>query len=185
MHDARIDRTTSGSGRLADLDTAALRHARFPDGASIPLLVDVATAVRDRATLCVDVKEPDLGARVIDIAAQAGATVQIWSTHREVIAAASDHGIAATLISHGVMPREGIDVLVDEAAQLGAVALSFFPVDITLAVAAACKRAGLGFMSGTPNDQATWGRLASLGARALITDRPLDCRAYLARSRVA
>ena len=59
------------------------------------------------------------------------------------------------LVSHGFFPAARPDVLVDEARQLGASAISFFPADIDARVVAACRDGGIAFQSGTPNDRRT------------------------------
>ena len=178
LHDARLDRTSDGIGRLRVLDAAAAARVRLADQTPLPTLDEVLALAAGRAILCIDVKEPDLGPAVLDAALHAGGAVEVWSTHREVVAAAADRGVMAALISHGVMPDGGVEALIDEANQLGAGAISFFPADVTPTVAHACAQRSMQFMSGTPNDRATWEQLTALGARALITDRPLECVAY-------
>ena len=178
LHDARLDRTSDGVGRLRALDAAAVARVHLADRTPLPTLDEVLARTARRATLCIDVKEPDLGPAVLDAALRAGGAIEVWSTHREVVAAAADRGVMAALISHGVMPDGGAAALIDEANQLGARAISFFPADVTPAVAYACTQGAMQLMSGTPNDRATWEQLTRLGARALITDRPLQCIAH-------
>ena len=179
MHDATLGRTTSGSGTLAEVRAHELGEVRLADGSPVPSLHEVLEVTRDRAVLCIDVKEPELGPDVMALVDTVGAAAEVWSSHREVVARASDGRHFAAWISHGVMPDGGPEELADEATQLGALALSFYPADVLPSVVDACRRASLGVMSGTPNDRLTWANLYRFGVRAVITDRPLDCATWL------
>ena len=176
LHDPTLDRSTNSSGALASRLAGDLGGVRLLDGSPLPAFADVLDLCRDRAVVCVDVKEPHLGPAVVATARRLGAAIEVWSSHREVVAHAVDRGCLAAWISHGFFPAEGPEALVDEARQLGATAISFFPADIDMRVAAACREGGIGFQSGTPNDRATWDGLIRAGVRAIVTDRPLDCR---------
>lgn len=180
MHDATLWRTTNAGGALSALRLDRLRRqVRLAGGAPVPVLIEAMERCRGRATLAVDVKEPLLAPAVIDLARSSGTDIEIWSEHGEAIAAAADRGISAALICNGLMPSGGIASLVDEARQLGARAVSFYPADLARSVTEACGTAGLMVMSGTPNDRPTWEHLRRLGVGRLITDRPLECRRWL------
>jgi len=181
MHDGTLWRTTDASGELASMPLERLRRrARLADGAPVPTLLEALEHCRGRATLCVDVKEPHLAPAVIDLARASDATIEVWSEHQEAIAAAADRNVVAALICNGLMPGGGIESLVDEARQLGAHAISFYPADLTPSVAQSCRAADLLVMSGTPNDRPTWEHLRRRGVGRLITDRPVECRAWAA-----
>lgn len=179
LHDAALDRTTGTPGLLAARTAGDLKGVRLFDGSPLPRLDEVLALCRDRAVVCVDVKEPNLGPSVIASADRLGATIEVWSTHREVIAHAADRGRPAAWISHGFFPAGGPEALVDEARQLGAFAISFFPADINERVVEACRTGAVGFQSGTPNDRRTWDALSAAGVRAIVTDRPMECRRRL------
>lgn len=179
MHDGTLWRTTNAGGALADLEASALRNIRLADGSAVPTLREAIAHCRGRAVLCVDVKEAMLASPILDLAESLGAPIELWSEHREVIACAADRGVFSAWISNGVLPAKGVAVLADEAVQLGARALSFYPADIMRSVTEACLAAGLLVMSGTPNDRPTWEYLRRLGVGRIITDRPVDCRTWL------
>jgi len=179
MHDGGLWRTTNASGELARIASDRLRDVWLTDGSAIPTLREIMLRCRHRAVLCVDVKEPLLGGPVIDLAASVGAAIEVWSGHREVVACAADRGVFAAWISNGLLPAGGVEALVEEAEQLGARALSFYPADVMRSVTEACHRAGLMVMSGTPNDRPTWDYLRRLGVARVITDRPVECRQWL------
>jgi len=57
IHDATVDRTTNGSGRVADLTWAELRRLDAGLGESLPGLEEVVEVVRGRAHLLVEMKD--------------------------------------------------------------------------------------------------------------------------------
>lgn len=180
MHDRTLWRTTNAGGDLGRLRSTTLRDVRLSDGSPVPTLDEVMRRVAGQAVLCVDVKEPTLGPAIIELGRSLGTFIELWSEHQEVIACAADYGVFGALISSGLLPRDGIAGLVDEASQLGARALSFYPADVMRSVVGACHEAGLIVMSGTPNDRPTWEYLRRLGVERVITDRPSECCRWLA-----
>ncbi|MGQ9920927.1 MAG: glycerophosphodiester phosphodiesterase [Desulfobacca sp.] len=58
IHDATVDRTTDGSGRVADLTWAELRRLDAGLGETLPSLAEVVALVRGRAHLFVELKDP-------------------------------------------------------------------------------------------------------------------------------
>lgn len=179
MHDPTLSRTTTGRGALRRTRAHELADVRLADGSAIPSLADALALCRGSAVLCLEVKDPAIARDVMATAAAAEADVEIWSTHREAVAVAADSGVCASWISQGLFSPGAADSLADEAHQLGARALSFFPADLSPRTVAACHRRGLDVMSGTPNDRGTWEYMRQLGAGTIITDRPIQCREWL------
>ncbi len=179
LHDQTLSRTTTGRGALRRTRAQELADVRLADGTAVPSLRDVLDLARGHAVLCLDVKEPTIARDVIAEAAAAEAEVELWSTHREAVAAAADAGVCASWISLGLFSPDAVDALAEEAHQLGAHAVSFFPADLSPRTVTACRRLGLEVMSGTPNDRGTWEYMRQLGAQTIITDRPIECRAWL------
>ncbi len=58
IHDATVDRTTNGTGRVADLTWEALRRLDAGLGERLPSLEEVVALVRGRAHLFVEMKDP-------------------------------------------------------------------------------------------------------------------------------
>ncbi len=58
IHDATVDRTTNGRGRVADLTWAELRRLDAGLGEPLPSLAEVVELVRPRAHLFVEMKDP-------------------------------------------------------------------------------------------------------------------------------
>lgn len=182
MHDQTLSRTTSGRGPLRLLRADDLADVRLADGSSVPSLDDAFELCQGKAVLCLDVKEPEIAGAAIDEATRAAASIEIWSTHRQAVALAADRGLFTAWISLGLFPKGGPEALAAEARELGANAVSFFPADLSARAARACQRLGLAVMSGTPNDRGTWAFMLDLGASTVITDRPEECRDWLANA---
>ena len=72
IHDARVDRTTSGSGLVSELSLAELRGLDAGEGERIPTLAEVLELCRGRAELFVELKEGGCEAAVVQHARDAG-----------------------------------------------------------------------------------------------------------------
>ena len=56
MHDATVDRTTNGTGRVEDLTLAQLRELDAGDGEKIPTLIEFMELVKDHPTITLDIE---------------------------------------------------------------------------------------------------------------------------------
>jgi glycerophosphoryl diester phosphodiesterase len=65
IHDATVDRTTNGKGRVCDLTLAELRELDAGNGNKIPTLIELMELVKDHPTITLDVelKEYPIGER--------------------------------------------------------------------------------------------------------------------------
>lgn len=72
LHDPTVDRTTNGSGAVADLSLAALRELDAGCGEPVPTLAEVLAAT-DPAPLLIEIKEPDGGPAVVELLQSGGA----------------------------------------------------------------------------------------------------------------
>lgn len=71
LHDARVDRTTDGTGSVRDMTVADLARLDAGQGERIPLLEDLLTAV-GHATLIVELKAPGTPAPAVALVRAAG-----------------------------------------------------------------------------------------------------------------
>jgi glycerophosphoryl diester phosphodiesterase len=72
MHDKRVDRTTNGRGRVADLEWEELRRFDAGEGQRIPLLEEALEAANGRAGAILECITPGLGEAVWRETVQAG-----------------------------------------------------------------------------------------------------------------
>jgi len=72
MHDATVDRTTNGSGRVADMTLEELRQLKVGGSEPVPTLLEALECARGRCRLLVELKDTDITDRVVEIIAAAG-----------------------------------------------------------------------------------------------------------------
>jgi len=195
IHDATVDRTTNGTGAVADLTAADLagldagyrfeQGGAFPwrgRGGGVPTLADVLTRFPG-VPLLIELKtaEPRLAHRVVDMVRAAGPT-------NHLIIGSFLQGALDAVRSYAPELRTGADV--DEIK--GGVASTLFenaPVTlpfhafqvpevfagqriVTPEFVARARAAGVGFTVWTVNDAENIRRLLDWGVDGLITDRP-------------
>ncbi|MET9164597.1 glycerophosphodiester phosphodiesterase family protein [Streptomyces cellulosae] len=169
MHDARVDRTTDGTGAIADKTLDELRALDAGRGERIPLFTEVLDAVR-----------PPLQAEIKDVrAAQALAEVmherdltgrvEVASFHDEAIAeiARLVPGVRTALVAG----RYGTDV-VDRAVAVGASRLCLNIRRITLEVVEHARKADLSVFGWVVNTQDHLRLVRALELDGATTDYP-------------
>jgi len=194
MHDETVDRTTTGSGRVADLTLAQLQALRLEDeegrvlDARVPTLREALDWADGRAILELDVKR---GVSYEDVIAEVRAA---GAEHRVIFITYSDDAAARV---HSLAPELMLSVSIDEESDLDA--LQARGVDLgrvlawtgiqepNLALNGALAARGVEAMFGTLGDPArSWdGRFAregrdqyaafaETGLALIATDRPIE-----------
>ncbi len=187
IHDASIDRTTDGAGKVAEMTLAQVKavDARFGmdafAGARIPTLDELLDRVAGKALLALEYKAMDAVAPSIPILKRHGAAA--WCT-----AWAFDARVLAEL--KRLMPEltrtqnvgrvESWESVLDTAADLGSIGVSLSQTQVDAAKVAAAKARGLTFYTWTANEPSDWQRLIDCGVDAIVTDDPGGLVAYLA-----
>jgi len=180
MHDATVDRTTDGSGAIADLTRAQIKALdagswKAPDfaGEPVPTLAEVVALVGEGTRLNVEIKGgPDLAhvaERVVAILREGGTLGQSMISSFDVSAvqvvpALTDEPALALITGNAA------DLAVAVEARLGWLNLHHAGVDADLVRAA--HAAGLGLCAWTINDLSRWDEFAVLGVDVFCTDMP-------------
>ncbi|WP_129837851.1 glycerophosphodiester phosphodiesterase [Streptomyces sp. RFCAC02] len=174
MHDPAVDRTTDGSGRIADLTLAELRTLDAGRGERVPVFAEAAGAVT--APLQAEIKDA-AAARVL--AAEIGrlrlhGRITVISFHddalRETRALLPDMPLAlVTGRSTASAP--------ERAVALGAGMISCELAHLDTAVVERAHTAGLRVISWTVNTAADLARARELGLDGVVTDSPSLVRA--------
>jgi glycerophosphoryl diester phosphodiesterase len=171
VHDATLDRTTAGSGRV-DAHT-------WPELArlGVPHLREALQVLRGHR-VAVELKpayaaQPRLAERVLDLARAAGAEDSM------LLLLAFDHRHLAAAAGHAPQVRRGALVrdlaaqdAVSLAADSGADVLAAWWELVDPPLFAALRRAGRGVVAWTVDDEAAAVALAAMGVEALISNRP-------------
>jgi glycerophosphoryl diester phosphodiesterase len=192
FHDDTLDRTTTGTGKVAEVSLRELRQLdagkKFAPafaGQRVPTLDEVFALVRDRKAssilLAIDLKVPDCEEEVVKLADKYGILKQLVfigltiekSAVREKLLDASPDAACAALCP-------AADKLGDEIADRTCswVYVRFIPTaDEVKKVHAAGKKVFLVGPLVMGNEPANWAKARAAGVDAILTDYPLECRA--------
>lgn len=170
IHDETVERTTDGSGAVADLTVEELRALDAGEGQPVPTLEQVLDLVGDKVHLDIEVKANEAGKAVIELLRGRGDTRWLissfdWNVLRYVRSV--DAGAELWPLTIGAS-EEAIEI----ASALGSPALAIHEKALDDRVVAHLKGQDLGFWPWTVNDPARAIVLAEWGAIGICTDDP-------------
>lgn len=170
IHDATLQRTTSGNGPVMGLTLAALRALDAGDGWPVPLLSEVIAELPDGVGLNVELKGPGTAApAAAELARHPGLDALVSSfAHSELsrFRQLDEHTPVAPLFARW---RPGVWRV---AADLRARAVNLSRTSVTRARLAEARRRGLKTFIYTVNDLSEARRFIAWGAAGLFTDYP-------------
>ncbi|WP_326594708.1 glycerophosphodiester phosphodiesterase [Streptomyces sp. NBC_01803] len=174
IHDAEVERTTDGSGRVADLTLAELRGLDAGRGERVPLFTEVVAAVA--APLQAEIKDP-AAARSLALAVGHGrlhGRVRAISFHEEALREIRERlpGLPVALVT-----GRSTATAPERAAALGADMVSCELAHLDPDVVGRCRAAGVRVIAWTVNDAAELARARALGLDGVVTDVPRIVRA--------
>jgi len=188
IHDATVDRTTTGRGRISDLSYDQLARFDAGFGDSIPRLSDILDQFGSACTIHVELKEGGLAS---DVAAM----IRERSLESHVLLSAfdaDDSGESATsswsdlsaisstittslLISRRKFEQIGAAPLIDAAKRHGARGIHPQREPVTSFLIDSARGADLAVRVWTINDPLEAVRMRDIGVDAIFTDRPELC----------
>jgi glycerophosphoryl diester phosphodiesterase len=193
LHDATLDRTTTGRGpvrdlRLADLDAVRLRgDDGRPTREPVPTLRQLLELLRPaRAGLLLEIKAgpggrpyPGIEEKVLDLLRGAGLASRtvVMAFRPEIlrrVRALAPDARTAFLVERRTVERRGA-APAETVAWARALGTTHLGVEFDLldaAVVEAARAAGITLAVWTPNDEADLRRVIGLGADIVISDRP-------------
>lgn len=186
IHDARVDRTTSGQGEVAALTLAELRQIDAGGwfgpafhGERLPTLEEALDVCAGHARLFVELKAGG-GAPLVDAALRAlngapGTAVAVISFDEEIVrlvAARRPDLPVGWLVSADHAARRGPDGALQAATDAGAGFIAPHHDAATPAFIAAAHAVGLPVSVWTVDDPEAIARLAGAGVDAITTNRP-------------
>ncbi|MCQ8190110.1 glycerophosphodiester phosphodiesterase family protein, partial [Streptomyces rugosispiralis] len=177
MHDATVDRTTDGSGRVDQLTADEISRLTVKGGGHVPTLEEALTSVKSRsARLLLEIKGPQTSAaveRALRLVAEAGMTERtvVQSFDEDVVrdAAASSHKTKVALLRSQLDPDP---VATARTFALSAYAVKFSGLSPRPAVVDQLKRAGVEVFVWTVDGESEWQLATSWGVDGVITNRP-------------
>lgn len=169
MHDTDVDRTTDGSGPIAEKTLAELRALDAGRGERVPVFEEVLEAVR--SPLQAEIKDMQAARALAEVMLRQDlvARVEVSSFHDEAIAEISRlvPGVRTALIAS----RYGTDV-VDRAVEAGAATVCLNIRRITLEVVEAARKADLRIIGWVVNTQDHLRLVRALQLDGATTDYP-------------
>ncbi|MEU3983585.1 glycerophosphodiester phosphodiesterase family protein [Streptomyces sp. NPDC026672] len=169
MHDAKVDRTTDGTGPIADRTLAELRTLDAGRGERVPVFEEVLDAVR--SPLQAEIKDVAAARALAEVMHRRDlvSRVEVSSFHDEAIAeiARLVPGVRTALVAS----RYGTDV-VDRATEAGAATVCLDIRRLTLEIVERARKADLRIIGWVVNTQDQLRLVRALGLDGATTDYP-------------
>ncbi|MEG3628248.1 glycerophosphodiester phosphodiesterase [Streptomyces poriticola] len=169
MHDADVDRTTDGSGPIAEKTLAELRALDAGRGERVPVFEEVVDAVS--LPLQAEIKDAAAARALAEVMLRRGLAdrVEVISFHDEAIVeiAGLVPGVRTALVAEYYGPE-----VVDRAVAAGAVTVCLDVRRLTLETVERARAAGLRVLSWTVNTQQQLRLVRALGLDGATTDYP-------------
>ncbi|MGI5817179.1 MAG: glycerophosphodiester phosphodiesterase [Armatimonadota bacterium] len=183
IHDATVDRTTDGSGEVAQMTLAevqALDAGRWIGaahaGEGVPLLREVLEVIAPRVVVDIEIKQRGIAEQVAGIVREAGALrrASVISFDREDIrvAKSTEPALACGLITSG--PEEGSteQALIGSALECGASFVSCSHRAVTPTLVRECHLTGLLLLAWTMDEPEDIARMIDLQVDGLVSNYP-------------
>ena len=169
IHDETLDRTTNGSGPIAEMTVAELQALDAGRGEKIPTLAQVLDLVGDRMHIDVEIKANSAGEAVLSQLQGRNARWLISSFDWDVLRYVRSHDVDAMLWP---LTAGATDEAIEVARELGAPALAILHKAVDEDIANHLKDERLGFWVWTVNDPEQARTYADWGAIGICTDDP-------------
>lgn len=169
IHDETVDRTTNGSGAVANLTLAELQELDAGQGERIPTLGEVLDVVGDALRVDIEVKANAAGAAVLKELDGRDTRWLISSFKWDVLRYVRTQSADAEL---WVLTVGASDDAIATAKEIGAPVLAILHQGIDEDIVQFLKEQGLGFWVWTVNDPDLARKYAGWGAVGICTDDP-------------
>jgi glycerophosphoryl diester phosphodiesterase len=171
MHDETVDRTTDGTGLVAELSLATIRGLDAGDGQNVPTLEELLAEVRGRCRLLCELKADGVEGPAVEAVLARGMEkdVTFISFSLERLAQVKRRGGQLRIGAILAAPRSAD---IDKAAGLGAELVGLQYKRVSAAAVERVRKAGMLANVWTPNQLPEMQAMIALGADAITTDRP-------------
>lgn len=180
IHDETVDRTTDGSGAVAEMTLEQLKALDAGGGEPVPTLGEVLDLVGDALHVDIEIKAKEAGDAVLNELEGRNTRWLISSFKWDVLQYVRSRDAEAELWPLTVgASAEAIAV----AKEIGAPALAIYHMGIDEDIVRHLREQGLGFWVWTVNDPSEAIRFADMGAIGICTDDPAAVqKAFAARN---
>jgi glycerophosphoryl diester phosphodiesterase len=171
MHDAKVDRTTDGSGYIRDFTLEEIRGLDAGLGERVPVFEEVLDAV-DKP-IQAEIKDKAAARVLAGVLRERGETdrVSVISFHDEALAEIRTllPEVRTVLVASALGPQ-----IVTRAQAVGARLVSLDLTQLNLDVVRRCQDAGIAVMAWTVNTAQDWALARALGLDGAATDLPAE-----------
>ncbi len=174
MHDLTVDRTTNGSGEVAEL-TAAELQALDAGGEPVPTLAEVLDLTKSKVLLVMEIKAAGIEEQVAQVVHKAKALgdVMTWSFYPKALKgmrAAEPRIPCALLVEAESIPKW--PKVRERALKMGVQGVSVFFLGIDDAIVESCRRSGLALYCWTADQEKQMEALVTLGVDGICSNYP-------------
>lgn len=171
MHDEEVDRTTDGTGRVAELTLAQIRALDAGRGERVPTLREVLELVGGRVLFVCELKEDAAVAPAVAAVREAGLGADVLFASFELPRLARARSIDPSLRTLAIFARPPHDFAA-RAAAVGAEGVTIQYRHVTAATVDVARRANLAIHAWTVNLPEDVRELIALDVDAIVSDRP-------------
>ncbi|GGW96095.1 glycerophosphoryl diester phosphodiesterase [Streptomyces malachitofuscus] len=173
MHDQTLDRTTDGSGPIADQDLKQLKKLDAGRGERIPTFGEVLDAVGPTLPIQAEIKDVAAARSLAKVLTERDllGRVSVLSFHESALIEIHDLlPEARTVLVAGASAHR--DTFVDRARKAGSSLVSVDLRQLNQAIVDKCAAAGIDVMAWTVNDERDLALARALGLVGCVTDEP-------------
>ena len=182
IHDNTVDRTTNGSGKVAEMDFAGLRALDAGGGQTVPALEELLELIRGRCRLLCELKADGTEAPAADAVVARGMA-------EDVLFISFDFDRLANVrrrredLAIGVVLSAPDAARLERALELGVQHVGVHYPALSLGAVRRLRQVGVEVGAWTPNELEDMKAVIALGATHVTTDRPDVLMEHLHRQR--
>lgn len=182
IHDERVDRTTNGSGPVADFILAELRALDAGQGEQIPTLPEVLEVIRGRVEILVELKGEGTPDAAVEVVRRLGMEKEVVFTSFELDRIRRVKAIDASLRTGAIFGEPPADAS-RQAADCGAEGLGVNHRRQSRALVDAAHALGLSIRAWNPDTEPELQAMIDLGVDGIGSNRPDLLLGLLGRSK--
>ncbi len=179
IHDARVDRTTNGTGALAELELAYIRSLDAGGGAQVPTLAEVIDCIARRCSINIELKSDKTELKGDSVAVATGRLLNDYCARgwrqSDFLISSFNHQELARMdetYRRGVLFVDLVDDIWERTARLNAWSVHLAFGAVNQAIVDEAHARGYRILAYTLNDPADIKRLADYGVDGLVSDFP-------------
>ena len=171
LHDDTVDRTTNGTGQVADLTFAELRALDAGDGEQIPTFDEVLETIQGRIGLLCELKGPGTAAGAVEAVRRHELVADVIFTCFDFRQLRDVRALGKELRVGGILSKRSVAAL-DELTELKAVSVGVQHHDLTAEFVRECQDRGFHIRGWNPNTIEDIQRVVDMHPDGVSSDRP-------------